>query len=258
MRVFDWIIDLISHSRFYVCYMSQWPSPFNIVSFDAVCLILFLFIGIKEVLDAVISRRNAAQFREKQHRIQEKREEQRKRDENNEIIKQYVRFLSVASAHNILGSDFITLEEFRLALQDRENEAAEAVEQDEDAHEHDRDEADLTAEEPMEAVSADEKASGTDLLEKNADPDDEPGTGEAENDEEEDKSINPAGREESEEDDAMSETEFSRIMSAIARKENAKKEAREQEDEKRRTAERKMAVLDNEMSKTVIKTGIPA
>ena len=56
----------------------------------------------------------------------------------------------------------------------------------------------------------------------------------------------------------MSETEFSRIMSAIARKENAKKEAREQEDEKRRTAERKMAVLDNEMSKTVIKTGIPA
>lgn len=125
MVFFDGIINLISNSKFYIFYVSQWPEPFNIVSFDAVLLIILLILGIRAVWNAVNSYRFSVRFKAKRQKLQEERIEQelrererdKHREEDNDIIRQYLKFLSVASAHNILGTNPISLEEFKLAIQ---------------------------------------------------------------------------------------------------------------------------------------------
>ena len=118
MRLFDAIIKIISNSKLYVNYISQWPAPFNIVSFDAVLLIIFLVVIIRAIWDAANSYHYAVRFRTKQQKLQEERLEQeikererdRQREEDNDIIRQYLRFLSMASAHNVLGTNPVSLQ----------------------------------------------------------------------------------------------------------------------------------------------------
>lgn len=66
-----------------------------------------------------------------------------------------------------------------------------------------------------------------------------------------DNGIDPSVQGEVEEEDPMSETEFSRIMAAISRNETAKNEVKKQEEEKREEAEKKMADLDEQMAKNI-------
>ena len=124
MGIFAKLVEWISHSKFYVNYVCQWPAPFNIVSFDAVLLIIFLVIIIKAIWDQVNNYRYAIKFRAKQQKLQEERLENeikereliKQREEDNDIIRQYLKFLSMASAHNLLGTGAVSLEEFKEAF----------------------------------------------------------------------------------------------------------------------------------------------
>lgn len=266
MKIFNGLVNMISNSKFYIQYVSQWPAPFNIVSFDAVLAIILLIVILKAIWDLVNNYHYSIRYKAKQQRLQEERldremrerEREKQRQEDDELVRQYLKFLSAAAAHDMLGTASVSLEDFKAAVS-TEGDTIEAIET-EAFGEPDLDsfDEDTLAEEESEENLTETESLNEDISD-NTDIEDISGLYEedeavdenVENTVEEiaaQNGIDKAIVQETLEDgDSLEESEFQKLMGSLVSTQKAKEEEESKERHRKEKAKHALEKLNNSL-----------
>lgn len=117
MEAFDNWVTWVSSTAFYRRYVSNWPAPFNEVSFDAVILIVLLALAVKAIISGISAARFRIRFKEKQRLLREKEANDRLRnkekEDEKELLDQYIRFIMFAQIKQMTSAMGLTFEQWK-------------------------------------------------------------------------------------------------------------------------------------------------
>lgn len=117
MEAFDNWVTWVSSTAFYRRYVSNWPAPFNEVSFDAVILIVLLALAVKAIISGISAARFRIRFKEKQRLLREKEASERLRnkekEEEKELLDQYIRFIMFAQIKQMTSAMGLSFEQWK-------------------------------------------------------------------------------------------------------------------------------------------------
>ncbi len=117
MEAFDNWVTWVSSTAFYRRYVSNWPAPFNEVSFDAVILIVLLALAVKAIVGGISAAKFRIRFKEKQRLLREKEANDRLRnkekEDEKELLDQYIRFIMFAQIKQMTSAMGLTFEQWK-------------------------------------------------------------------------------------------------------------------------------------------------